>query len=631
MRIVYLLAASGAALMIATSVASAAPSSGLVEAAGSTFPDRSYVLTLPTKRSLTPSTVHVTENGHPVQGVSIVSQQAAAQPHFATVLLIDASNSMRGKPITAAMAAVRAFEAHRSPGQSLAVIAFDGAVRVVLPFTSDAGQISAALLQPPSLGNGTKIYDALDRARGLLEEAKVASGSIVLLSDGVDVGSVAKPAPVLQNLAAGHLRVFSVGLKSPTYDANALANVAAATGGSYVKAATPSALAGIYDSLGETLSNQYLISYHSLEGPGKQVAVRVAVDGVPGAAVSAYSTPALRIVAAPPYRPSQVSKVVESPLTGAIVAILICLLLGWGVVMIVSRRSDTLPSRVGQFVGAADSSGHGKRKLTVAEEQAAAQFLNRRKRPFEQHRLWQQLQTALSVADIDMSAARLVALTTFATLLAVVVFSLALGNWGILLGLTVPFIVRGVVRGKMASRRRAFADQLPENLDVLASSLRAGHSLVGGLAVVVENTPEPSKSELQRVLAEERLGMSLDDALRVVVDRMDNRDVDQVAFVVRLQREMGSNSAEVLDRVVETVRARTELRRLVQTLTAQGRFSRWVLTAIPLFLALALTLINRNYLAPLFDNTGGRVMLVVAALMTVVGSRAIGKIVDIKV
>ena len=72
--------------------------------------------------------------------------------------------------------------------------------------------------------------------------------------------------------------------------------------------------------------------------------------------------------------------------------------------------------------------------------------------------------------------------------------------------------------------------------------------------------------------------MPLEDALKVVVERMDNHDLDQVALVARLQREMGSNSAEVLDRVVETVRARMELRRLVRTLTAQGRLSRWVLT-----------------------------------------------------
>ena len=103
--------------------------------------------------------------------------------------------------------------------------------------------------------------------------------------------------------------------------------------------------------------------------------------------------------------------------------------------------------------------------------------------------------------------------------------------------------------------------------------------------------------------------MQLEDALETTVERMDNYDLDQVALVARLQREMGSNSAEVLDRVIDTVRGRMELRRLVQTLTAQGRFSRWVLTALPIGLAILLTLIAPSYMHPLFHTLAGQLLL----------------------
>jgi tight adherence protein B len=93
---------------------------------------------------------------------------------------------------------------------------------------------------------------------------------------------------------------------------------------------------------------------------------------------------------------------------------------------------------------------------------------------------------------------------------------------------------------------------------------------------------------------------------------------------------MGTDSAEVLDRVVETVRARMELRRLVRTLTAQGRLSGWVLTSIPLVLALALSLLSPGYLSPLFHHTSGRFLLVMATLMVIAGFLIIRKIVDIK-
>ncbi len=309
-----LIAAAG--LLLTTSAASAAGAPRLVEAAGSSFPNLSYVLTLSTKRSLALSQVHVTENGRPVRGLSLVSEQAASQSQFAVVFLIDASLSMRGKPIVAAMSAVRTFEENRNAGQSVALIVFNRGVRVLLPFTTDASRISAALDHTPRLDEGTRIYDALGRARELLEGTRAASGSIVLLSDGTDVGSVAKPATVLHALAADRLRVFSVGLKSRTYDRRTLAGAAAATGGSYVEAAKPSALTGIFGALGASLSNQYVISYSSLANPGKHIAVRVAVDGVPGAAVAAYLTPALRIVPAPPYHPSQVAKVVAVAVHG---------------------------------------------------------------------------------------------------------------------------------------------------------------------------------------------------------------------------------------------------------------------------------------------------------------------------
>jgi tight adherence protein B len=123
----------------------------------------------------------------------------------------------------------------------------------------------------------------------------------------------------------------------------------------------------------------------------------------------------------------------------------------------------------------------------------------------------------------------------------------------------------------------------------------------------------------------------LDDALDRVARRMESRDLEQVAIVAALQREAGGNTAEVLDHVADVVRERIELRQLVRTLTAQGRLTRWILTALPPFLALIISWLNPGYLAPLFHHSGGRVILVVAGLMVVTGSLVIKRIIDIKV
>jgi tight adherence protein B len=199
-----------------------------------------------------------------------------------------------------------------------------------------------------------------------------------------------------------------------------------------------------------------------------------------------------------------------------------------------------------------------------------------------------------------------------------------------LLGLAVPFGVRTWITRKVAKKRALFAEQLPDNLQVLASALRAGHSLVGALSVVVDDAAEPSRTEFKRVVADEQLGVPLEKALDVVVGRMANNDLEQVGLVAALQRQTGGNMAEVLDRVTETIRERAELRRMVQTLTAQGRMSRWVVSLIPVVLLLAISALNPRYVEPLFTETVGRVLLVFAAVMVVGGSFVIKKIVDIK-
>jgi tight adherence protein B len=184
---------------------------------------------------------------------------------------------------------------------------------------------------------------------------------------------------------------------------------------------------------------------------------------------------------------------------------------------------------------------------------------------------------------------------------------------------------------KLKKVRDEFADQFPACLQVLASALRAGHSFSGALGVVVDNAHEPAKSELRRVQQDDQLGVVLEDALRRLGSRMANRDIEQVALLAELQRTSGGNSAEVLDTVVGTIRERADIRRLVRTLTAQGRMARWILTALPIFLTAFLWVIHPEVMRPFFTSPGGQIALVVAGLMVAAGSSFIQKIVDIEV
>src|SRR5207237_8494621 len=127
-----------------------------------------------------------------------------------------------------------------------------------------------------------------------------------------------------------------------------------------------------------------------------------------------------------------------------------------------------------------------------------------------------------------------------------------------------------------------------------------GHSPVGAFSVVGNDAPEPSKSEFQRVIADEQLGVDLSVALSRVAERMKSRDVEQIALVASVQNETGGNAAEVLDRVVESIRERQELRRLVRTLTAQGRLARWIVSVLPVGLLVIISIVTNQSLKPLF-------------------------------
>jgi tight adherence protein B len=225
-----------------------------------------------------------------------------------------------------------------------------------------------------------------------------------------------------------------------------------------------------------------------------------------------------------------------------------------------------------------------------------------------------------------------VLLTAGGTLLAFML----LYAWGqslvlALLALGVPLGVRAAIKRAAFRQRRLFGDQLADNLQVLASAMRAGHSFSGALAVAADDAAEPARRELQRVVADEKLGVPLEDALRTVMRRMDNYDLEQIVLVAVLQRETGGNTAEVVDRVSVNIRERAELRRMIDTLTAQGRLSRWVVSSLPLILLLLITLINPAYMDPLYNTGIGRVMLALGAALVIAGSFAIKRVVTIKV
>jgi tight adherence protein B len=286
-----------------------------------------------------------------------------------------------------------------------------------------------------------------------------------------------------------------------------------------------------------------------------------------------------------------------------------------------------LRRRIAHFVSPPQPSTPEDPQALVASPGLLAGFGRR----FEQLRWWPGFEEELDVAGFATAPAQLAGTTVTVTIVVTLLFWMVGGPLVACVGLLIPLAVRWLVKFRLQRQRKHFAEQLADNLQVISSALRAGHSLVGAMAVAVGDAPQPMKREFERVVADERLGVALEDGLSVVARRMANRDLEQVTLVASLQRETGGNTAEVIDRVAETVRERADLRRMISTLTAQGRISRWVVSALPIVLALMITAINPTYLDPLFKTSAGHAMLVVAVVLLVSGSLVIKKIVNIEV
>ncbi len=243
------------------------------------------------------------------------------------------------------------------------------------------------------------------------------------------------------------------------------------------------------------------------------------------------------------------------------------------------------------------------------------------------------LQTILNQADLDWSASKtLLNLGAGALLVAVgmVVFrvhpGVALGCAGAFIVL--PLLWLSVRRGR---RIRKITNQLPDVFDMMSQALRAGHSLGGAVQLIYEQMPPPIATEFAQVYHEQNLGIRIEDALQSMADRVDSLDVRFFVTAVMIQRQTGGDLAEVLDNISSVIRERIELAGMVRGLTAEGRLSGWVLLALPILVFLASMKLNPDYASVLFEEPLGRMLLLVAGGMQLVGLAMIRWIVNIKV
>jgi tight adherence protein B len=301
------------------------------------------------------------------------------------------------------------------------------------------------------------------------------------------------------------------------------------------------------------------------------------------------------------------------------------LLLGVGVYLLMGRR-ETVADRVSAYVELRrDDADDGKSLIERA-------LGDKQTRKIVRSPLITRQRIEMEVADIKIPLEQVAALTLLvAVLVGWLLYESTHSPVAALLGVFVPVGAQLAIRMLAGRQRRMFSEQLPDNLQVVASAMRAGQTFVGALKAVLEDAPEPSKKELRRAVMDEQIGIPLADALAGVTERMRSEDFQHVAVVAALQRETGGNTAEVIELVAETVRERIEIRRMVRGLTAQGRLSGGILSMLPVGMLIFISMMNPSYVHPLFHSTPGLIALGVAMTLVVAGGLVMKKIIEIKI
>jgi tight adherence protein B len=213
---------------------------------------------------------------------------------------------------------------------------------------------------------------------------------------------------------------------------------------------------------------------------------------------------------------------------------------------------------------------------------------------------------------------------------ALVYIYLRLTLLAIPLGAFAAYIPIGVLRFMRSRRMAKFEEQFPEAMDLLSRALRAGHALTTGLSMVAEELPEPIGPEFQLLYDQQNFGLSLPQAMQNFGDRIPLLDAKFFVTAVLTQRESGGNLSEVLDNLATIIRDRFRVKRQVRVISAHGRITGWVLSALPTSLGLFFAISNpERYKAFYMDPLGAK-MVGGALLLQLVGILVIRKIVTIE-
>ena len=589
-----------------------------------------------------PSTVQVELNGAPAAATATrVGSNTAAVVDRRAVLVFDTSGSMAGDGIAGARRAALAFAASVPADVRVGLVAFSDRPRVVLTPTLSRQELQTAVGRLQA-GGETSLYDGVSLGLRLL--GRTGERNLVVLSDGADTRSHESLADVSRELRREGVRLDAVALHTADAATTSLQRMAAATQGKVTAASSAADLASTFSAAARTYASDVIMNVDvpsSYQGHSVQLQVAVASSvgvlrasttmRVPAAPVLTPTAPPAESSQQGPVRPRGISLGLLALIFTALFVPLLVLLAG-----VESHRSPkartkrllhryTLQRNAATSPEKSTASGGITRlaaRLMAVSDRIASSPARRNK-----------LVTRLSRADVALTPGEWIAVQSLVAFSAGVLSTLAFGSvaFGLLLAVVGFAASSAWLSVKGRRRLRAFDEHLPSALQLVAGSLRSGFSLAQALDGVVREGIDPIASEVNRALAEARLGMSIEDALDGIGDRMASTDFRWVVMAIRIQREVGGNLAEILLTTAGVMRERARLRRQVKALSAEGRLSAYILLALPVLMSAYMFTLRRSYIRPLYTTGIGIGMLVFAIFLCTMGALWMRKVVTVEV
>ncbi|MGZ4632260.1 MAG: VWA domain-containing protein, partial [Actinomycetes bacterium] len=599
---------------------------------------------LPPTAALDHTSLSVTVDGTPVTAtIDSSTSSAAPGPRRVAMLVVDTSGSMAGAPLAAAKQAANTFLSRVPADVKVGVVSFADTARLAVPPTTDRARVRSDIAALAAVGS-TTLYDAMRLA--LTQLGPGGERLLVVLSDGADTSSRTTLAAVTALVRQSGATTTLVGYRTDTAQTATLGRLAADVGGRLIPTTGAAGLVSAFGTAAGTFANEVEVTATLpgglADGP-HEVSTSLAFGEQTLTATTTFigST----VVAAPSAAPVAPTAAASLglwtsrwllPLT--LLVFVALLLLGLALLTPGPETSSAKSLRAidGYRLGDGSRNTHAAapgtgtvRQRTLAQSALgiADAYLRRRN-------LAESMALQLDRAEIGLRPSEWVLLRVALGGVAAVGLAVLIGNVtvGVAAGTVIAWLgTRLFLSIKAGRRTKSFEQQLPDTLQLMASSLQTGFSLPQAVSAASEIGGQPMAGELGRALAEARLGAPLEDGLDRVADRMDCQDLRWTVMAIRIQRQVGGNLAEVLGTTSRTMRERAALRRHVRALAAEGRLSAYILVALPLGLFGLLFMTRRAYLSLLWTTPLGLVLLGIGVLGMGVGSLWMRKLIDVEV